>query len=215
MREEQYSTEQYLDEAEESRQSITDMLPEDKIQYSTEIDAKLLTSGYNKTKFLVKKPIWEQKEFGIPYLDKNGNPKMVNGKPVLKAIKTLNYIIGIKESVFPLPVNLHNDSVVSGILDDKEIEEVQELDGMIYDLSLDMYNDPNTDYSTSIQYFAGVKASIVESSKAKGGRMAELSKTNISKADQRSWEYSQRSEFDEFNKRQGKRGLFGLGIGPF
>ena len=189
--------------------------PEDQVKYPTEIDSQLIKSGYTKNEFKVKIPQFEEVSFGIPFKDKNGKIRLVNGKPVLKTIKTLKYFVGYEEKTFPLPVDLHNNTVTSSILEPQELSLIRMIDDFCYDLSLETVSNPDTDYSTSIQRFAGTKASIVESSKGKFGRMAELAKTTISKGEQHSWDYNQSRELEEFNARKNKRGWFGLGIGPF
>jgi len=110
-----------------------------------------------------------------------------------------------EKKIFPLPIDLHNDSVTTSILEPQELGLIRMIDGFCYDLSLEDVSDPDTDYSTSLQLLAGVKASIVESSKGKFGRMAELAKTSINKGEQRSWDYRQDREFDEYNSRKNKK----------
>jgi len=189
--------------------------PDDQVRYSTEIDAKLIQSGYKKNEFKAKIPVFEEVVYGIPYKDKDGKVKLVDGKPVLRCLKTLKFFVGYEEKLFPLPVDLHNDSVTSSILEPTELSLIRMLDDFIYDLSLETICNAEKDYTTSIQRFAGIKASIVESSKGKGGRMAELSKTQINKGETRNWDYNQQREFDEFNARKQKKGLFGLGYWIF
>ena len=190
--------------------------PDDQVRYSTEIDSKLITSGYKKNEFKVKTPVFEEEIFGIPYLDKNGKKKLVNGVPVLRCLKKIKYFVRWEEKPFPLPVDLHNDSVTSSILEPNELSVIRMIDVFDTELSLEYVADPNANYSTSIPFFAEIKASIIESSKGKFGRMAELAKTQINKGEQRTWDYNQQTrDFDEFNARKNKKGLFGLGYWIF
>jgi len=189
--------------------------PDDQVRYSTEIDSKLIQSGYKKNEFKAKIPLFEEVIFGVPFMDKTGKPRLVDGKPVLRYLKKIKFFTGYEERLFPLPVDLHNDSVTSSILEPTELSLIRMLDDFIYDLSLETICNAEKDYTTSIQRFAGIKASIVESSKGKFGRMAELAKTQINKGEQRNWDYNQQREFDDFNSRKNKKGWFGLGFGPF
>jgi len=189
--------------------------PDDQVRYSTEIDSKLIQSGYKKNEFKVKTPVFEEEIFGIPYLDKNGKKKLVNGVPVLRCLKKIKYFVRWEEKAFPLPVDLHNDSVTSSILEPGELSIVRMIDAFDTELALEYVSDPNANYSTSIPFFAEIKASIIDSSKGKGGRMAELAKTQINKGETRNWDYNQQREFDDYNSRKNKKGWFGLGFGPF
>lgn len=189
--------------------------PDDQVRYATEIDSQLIKSGYKNNEFKIKIPIFEEIEFGVPFTTKDGKLKIVDGKPVLKRIKKLKFFTGYTEKLFPLPLELHNDSVTSSVLGDQELGLVRMIDGFCYDLALENITDPDSDYSTSLQLFAGIKASVVESSKGKGGAMAQLAKTQINKGENRSWDYRQDRELEEFNNRKAKRGLFGLGFFGF
>jgi len=190
--------------------------PDDPVRYATEIDSQLIKSGYKAGKFNVKIPIFKEALSWQVERKPTGEIKLLNGKPVIKKLVKIKYFTGeYEEKLFPLPVELHNDSVTSSILDPQELGLVRMIDGFCYDLALEDVTDPDTDYSTSLQLFAGVKASIVESSKAKGGRMAELAKTQINKGENRSWDYNQSRELEEFNNRKKNKGLFGLGFFGF
>ena len=187
--------------------------PEDPVRYATEIDSQLIKSGYKAGKFNVKIPIFSEALAWQVERKPTGEMKILDGKPVIKKLVKIRYFTGeYEEKLFPLPVELHNDSVTSSILEPQELGLIRMIDGFCYDLALEDVTDPDTDYSTSLQLFAGIKASIVESSKGKGGRMAELAKTQINKGEQRSWDYRHDAEFEEFNSRKKRKGLFGLGF---
>jgi len=188
-------------------------LDADATRYPTEIDSKLIKSGYKQNEFTIKIPIFEEQLVWEVERDLTGRMKLLNGKPVKKSLKKTKFFTGkYEKKIFPLPIDLHNDSVTTSILEPQELGLIRMIDGFCYDLSLEDVSDPDTDYSTSLQLLAGVKASIVESSKGKFGRMAELAKTSINKGEQRSWDYRQDREFDEYNNRKNKKGLFGLGF---
>jgi len=185
----------------------------DQVRYATEIDSKLIQSGYKSNEFKVKIPIFKTELAWGVERDKKGKIKLLDGKPVKKTLQKTVYFTGEYEiKPFPLPLDLHNDSVTSSILESQELGLIRMIDSFCYNLALEEISDPETDYTTSLQLLAGVKASIVESSKGKGGRMAELAKTQINKGEQRSWDYRQDRELEEFNARKKRKGLLGLGF---
>jgi len=195
-----------------SRDFDSNYLDADPVRYPTEIDSQLIKSGYKQNEFTIKIPIFAEEIVWEVERDKTGRIKLLNGKPVKKSLKKVKFFTGkYEKKAFPLPIDLHNDSVTTSILENTELSLIRMIDSFCYDLSLEDVSDPETDYSTSLALFSGIKASIVESSKGKGGRMAELAKTSINKGESKNYDYRQSNELDEYNARKKRKGLLGWG----
>ena len=180
-----------------------------------QIDGKLISSDYKDQKMLFKVPIYKKVLVTTLFRDKRGVVKKLNGKPVEKSTYYANVLTGFEEKQIEFPVpNMHNDSVTSSILTDSDVEMIRMIDDNMYDLSLDMMTKPNVSFIKTVYRLNGLKASIVDSAKGRWGRSAELAKTTISKGESKTYAYHDQKEFEEYEQRKKKKGIFGLGIGP-
>lgn len=182
---------------------------------TSQIDAKILSTDYKDLKISIKVPIYKKLMVTSILRNSDGTPKLFNGKPVQKQIYEANVFNGfeMKEMDFPIK-NIHNDSVTSSILTDSDVEMVRLVDDLIYDFALDMVIKPDTNFTKTIYRLNGLKASIVDSSKGRWGRGPELAKTTITKGESKTIAYHDQKNFEEYETRKNRKGIFGFGIGP-
>lgn len=180
-----------------------------------QIDAKLISSDYKDQKILIKTPKFRKIKACVLFKNKDGTVKLIDGKPVVREIVKTRVADGFETLELEFPIqNLHNDSVTSSILTDSDVESIRMIDDVIYDLSLEMMLSPEISFVKTITRLHGIKASIVDSSKGRWGRSAELSKTTITKGESKTSVYHDQKQFDDFEQRKNRKGVFGLGIGP-
>lgn len=181
---------------------------------NTEIDVKLITSGYKEAQMIFRQPIIKKRKVAEFFVDKKtGKPKLYNGSPVLKGFREVPVFQGYqnREIEFPIP-NFHSDSVTSTFLDEKDVRAVNIIDETIWDLFTDLIEN-DADHMNLMLELHGKKASIVDTKKSFGGRGAEIYKTSISKGESKMMQYMHDSRMEEIGERK-KKGLLGLGWGP-
>ena len=190
----------------------TDVYAPDPYTNTSQIDAKLISSGYKDQKINVNIPIYKQIRVTSIVRNADGTAKLLNGKPVEKDVYIANVFSGYESQEIDLPIkNIHNDSVTSSILTDSDVEMIRLIDDLFYDLSLDTALKPDVSFIKTLVRLYGLKASIVDSSKGRWGRAAELAKTQISKGESKTFAYHDQKGFEEYEQRKNRKGIFGLG----
>ena len=178
---------------------------------TSQIDAKLISSDYKDEKIIIQVPIYKKMRVSNVVRDKKGKMKLLNGEPVIQKKSIEKVFIGFEKKEFDLPIkNLHNDSVTSSILTDSDVESVRMLDDNIIDLEMLMVTKPEASFLKTITRLNSMKASIVNSSKGRWGRAAELSKTQISKGESKTFNFSDQAKMEEYETRRNKKGILGM-----
>ncbi len=206
-------------EMEEPYDSIDPIDPMDAMGYyggegygnTSQIDAKIISSDYKDEKIIIQVPIYKKMRVSNVVRDKKGKMKLLNGEPVIQKKSIEKVFIGFEKKEFDLPIkNLHNDSVTSSILTDSDVESVRMLDDNIIDLEMLMVTKPKASFLKTITRLNSMKASIVNSSKGRWGRAAELSKTQISKGESKTFNFSDQAKMEEYETRRNKKGILGM-----
>ena len=179
---------------------------------TSQIDAKLISSDYKDDKISIQIPLYEKIKVSTVVKDKNGKIKLFKGHPVIEKTTLQNVFTGFETKEFDFPIkNLHNDSVTSSILTDSDVESVRMIDDNIIDLEMLMVTKPEISFLKTITRLNNMKASIVNSSKGRWGRAAELSKTSINKGESKTFNFNDMNKYEEFEQRKKKKGIFGMG----
>ena len=179
---------------------------------TSQIDAKLISSDYKDDKLSIQIPIYEKMRVSKVVRDKKGEIRLYKGHPVIEKTTFEKVFMGFDTKEFDFPIkNLHNDSVTSSILTDSDVESVRMIDDNLIDLEMLMVTKPEVSFLKTIIRLNSYKASIVNSSKGRWGRAAELSKTQITKGESKTFNFSDMNKYEEFEQRKKKKGVFGLG----
>ncbi len=189
-----------------------DVYAPDPYSNSSQIDAELISSGYKDQKISISVPKYKQIRVTSIVRNSNGTAKLLNGKPVEKDVYMANVFEGYETKEIELPIkNIHNNSVTSSILTDSDVEMIRLIDDLFYDLSLDTALKPDVSFVKTLVRLYGLKASIVDSSKGRWGRSAELAKTQITKGESKTVAYHDQKGFEEYEQRKNRKGIFGFG----
>ncbi|MFW6275102.1 MAG: hypothetical protein ACOC2M_00550 [bacterium] len=201
-------------ETETPTQDYNDFYAPDPYTNNYQIDAKILSSDYKNAKILVRLPKFKKVITAIVEKTKDGKIKKTKeGYPITKKLIKTRILTGFTEKKIDLPIsNIHNDSVTSSILTDSDVEMIRSIDDTLYDYMLDMVKNPQINFTKTCYRLNGLKASIVDSSKGRWGRSAELAKTQISKGESKTFAYHDQRTLEEFENRKKKGGLLGLGF---
>ena len=179
---------------------------------TSQIDAKLISSDYKDDKISIQIPKYERMRVSKVVRNKKGEIRLYKGHPVIEKTTFEKVFVGFDTKEFDFPIkNLHNDSVTSSILTDADVESVRMIDDNIMDLQMLMVTKPVISFLKTITRLNSYKASIVNSSKGRWGRAAELSKTQITKGESKTFNFSDMNKYEEFEQRKKKKGMFGLG----
>jgi len=188
---------------------------EDPIRHQTELDAKIISTGYNDLVLHLKKPIYKKIQVAVLHTNHKGELRLLNGKPVFKKMKTVNVFDHYEEKDVDFPIkNFYSDSLTSSIIDKDEANAIRGLDDLIWVLAMKTVVDPDSDFTKFMWRLFGVKASLVDTAKAIGGGALEYSKTTITKGEQRSYDFRADKGFEDYQNRLKKKGggLLGLGF---
>ncbi|KKK47540.1 hypothetical protein LCGC14_3154160 [marine sediment metagenome] len=167
-------------------------------------------------KFAKVLPKYEKMRVSHVVKNKRGEIRLYKGHPVVERTVFEKVFVGYEKKEFDFPIkNLHNDSVTSSILTDSDVESVRMIDDSIMDLQMLMVTQPEVSFLKTITRMNSMKASIVNSSKGRWGRAAELSKTQISKGESKTFNFSDINKFEEYEDRKKRKGILGMDIWIF
>ena len=166
------------------------------VENDTGISEMLIKPEWRSDILVVREPITIDKEVYVII----PNLFAPDGEPIYERRKVQVYKgVTSKEIKLPIP-NLFTPDLASAMLGNDDVTLINDLINLFaYTMQLSFAT--GEDYSTDLYKLHNVIGAVLNTSGARGGRKAELAKTQITKGESKSWFYQQQLEKEKKRKK--------------